>query len=220
MKKCMTWIALCICALFLLTACTGNSYSTIQPPNEKLSWGMTQAEVLEALGLSEDDVQKMNDTGTAWNLTPQQSGISTVADMHVTVEHGVRLYFGTYGDEDRLNYIELAVHASNGKDLEQNLTKTYGSPVSWETAQYWVSVDPNKTGSDADFGKLNEFELGTALQISSGQKKLYAVRPIIALGGTTEEPLIGYEKTVSQDSPADFILQFNAKTYLLAQYGS
>lgn len=208
---------LCFALLIPLVACQGNSYKEIEPPVEKLSWGMTCEEALKALSLEDDEVYKNNSDGTSWSLTYEQAGLGdSVAELTLSNAAGqsndIQLLFDAYNGTPRLTTIILSVHASGGKEVEEKLTKAYGKPTGSSPA-LWVSVDPNKDAAESDFEKVDEYTRGTILNTSGGELKLYAIRPTLYVPGYGTD-------SWSTDQEGDFTLQFSAKSYLLTQYGN
>ena len=216
LKKRLLPLILCLALLIPLAACQGGGYKEIEPPVEKLTWGMTQEEALKALSLEDDEIYKNNSDGTSWDLTYEQAGMGdSVAGLTLsnTPNHstGVNLLFNTYDGTPRLTTVILSVHASGGKEVEEKLTEAYGKPTG-STPALWISVDPNKAASESDFEKVDEYTRGTILQASNGELKLYALRPTLYAQGYGTD-------SWNANQEGDFTLRFSAESYLLTQYG-
>lgn len=216
LKKRLLPLVLCLALLIPLAACQGGGYKEIEPPVEKLTWGMTQEEALKALSLEDDEIYKNNSDGTSWDLTYEQAGMGdSVAGLTLstTPNHstGVNLLFNTYDGTPRLTTVILYVHASGGKEVEEKLTEAYGKPTG-STPALWISVDPNKAASESDFEKVDEYTRGTILQASNGELKLYALRPTLYAQGYGTD-------SWNANQEGDFTLRFSAESYLLTQYG-
>lgn len=216
LKKRLLPLVLCLALLIPLAACQGGGYKEIEPPVEKLNWGMTQEEALKALSLEDDEIYKNNSDGTSWDLTYEQAGMGdSVAGLTLstTPNHstGVNLLFNTYDGTPRLTTVILSVHASGGKEVEEKLTEAYGKPTG-PFPVLWISVDPNKAASESDFEKVDEYTRGTILQASNGELKLYALRPTLYAQGYGTD-------SWNANQEGDFTLRFSAESYLLTQYG-
>lgn len=216
LKKRLLPLVLCLALLIPLAACQGGGYKEIEPPVEKLNWGMTQEEALKALSLEDDEIYKNNSDGTSWDLTYEQAGMGdSVAGLTLSDAAGqnneVNLLFNTYDGTPRLTTVILSVHASGGKEVEEKLTEAYGKPAGSAPA-LWVSVDPNKSAAESDFEKVDEYTRGTILQASNGELKLYALRPTLYAQGYGTD-------SWNANQEGDFTLRFSAESYLLTQYG-
>lgn len=216
LKKRLLPLVLCLALLIPLAACQGGGYKEIEPPVEKLNWGMTQEEALKALSLEDDEIYKNNSDGTSWDLTYEQAGMGdSVAGLTLSDAAGqnneVNLLFNTYDGTPRLTTVILSVHASGGKEVEEKLTEAYGKPAGSAPA-LWVSVDPNKSAAESDFEKVDEYTRGTILQASNGELKLYALRPTLYAQGYGTD-------SWNANQEGEFTLRFSAEAYLLTQYG-
>ena len=132
LKKRLLPLVLCLALLIPLAACQGGGYKEIEPPVEKLNWGMTQEEALKALSLEDDEIYKNNSDGTSLDLTYEQAGMGdSVAGLTLSDAAGqnneVNLLFNTYDGAPRLTTVILSIHASGGKEAEEKLTEAFAA---------------------------------------------------------------------------------------------
>ena len=213
--KC-TVLCLVVLLLFSLVGCSGQNddgYSYIAPPCEKLEWGMIKEEVLSALELAPEDVG----SGTSWQLTYEQLGMKgKVAGLSLSDKvTPVTLGFGTFGDGvERLSFMVVQVHAENGEELYNALTKSYGTPVLYgpeEAKNYrWVSEDPEKGGGD--FASLEPQVINTLTDLSEGEQKAFVLLPVLKI-------VLNAKTYYESESPVEVPLFFDGKRPLTVLYG-
>lgn len=211
-------LCMAVLLLFSLAGCTqqaeSNSYKHIAPPCEKLEWGMTQEDVLEALELSPEDAGSTN----SWQLTYEQLGMKgKIAGLSLSEKVPVVvLGFSTFGDgEVRLSHMLVQVHAENGTELYDALTKAYGTPVLYgpeEGYNYrWVSEDPEKDGEEL-FASLEPVLINMLTDLSGGEQKAFVLQPVLKI-------VLNAKTYFEAESPMEVPLFFDGKRPLQVEYG-
>lgn len=160
-------LAVCMVAL-LCTACGGTNYKEIQCPVEKLTWGMTWEEVVEALALTGDEVEQATAGNTSPRLTlsPERVGLENgLCGLPPAVyqgegtDTGYRGVYLEFSQDDAgdlyLDRVWVRLLAADEEALAQALGKTYGKPVDTGT-NCWVSTDPKKQAGEGWFEQLPE----------------------------------------------------------------
>ena len=205
--------------LVLLAACQKSKSETmLQPPVEGLTWGMTQEETLAALGLEMDEIHVTSDAGNVWWLTPEQAGADTLAGLALYGnEPHVEVAFKAYAGVERLYNVAVNVQAENGPALKEALTAAYGEPYAGDWT-LWSGTDLTKNATKDDMEKLDEYDLGTALQITGGEQKLFPLRPFVTVQYMSFGD--GTGPVLESESTQRFRVLYRADTYLLSQYGS
>lgn len=213
--------AAAVVLLFIaLAACEETGPETmLQPPVEGLTWGMTQEEALEALGLEKESIYIASDGGNVWWLTPEQAGLEK-AELDGLALYGkephVEVYFTDYAGVERLSQVMTIVQTEGGPALREALTNVYGEPYEGDWA-VWSGTDLEKKASKTDVAKLDEYDLGMAKQMAGGEQKLFVVRPYITVDYFRFEDRNG---PVLLSDASSFLVRYRADMYLRSLYGS
>jgi len=213
-------VVVAVLLLAVLAACEKTGPETmLQPPVEGLTWGMTQEEALEALGLEKESIYIASDGGNVWWLTPEQAGLEK-AELDGLALYGkephVEVYFTDYAGVERLSQVMTIVQAEGGPALREALTNVYGEPYEGDWA-VWSGTDLEKKASKTDVAKLDEYDLGMAKQMAGGEQKLFVVRPYITVDYFRFEDRNG---PVLLSDASSFLVRYRADMYLRSLYGS
>ena len=167
-KKCVVWIALCICVLFLLTACQTGPSSRKEPipcPVKGLEWGMTVDEARTALqkaGVTEIREQEYGLDSYALELTYAQAealGLATLDGLPLDENShtAFSIQFYTTGDgTKRLNIVRVNAKVPTEEEhlvltkceelVDEALTKVYGE--SRESTSMWGTTGKTLTAEE------------------------------------------------------------------------
>ena len=170
MKKCTTWIALCLCILLLLTACqTGRASTSKEPipcPVKGLEWGMTVDEARTALqtaGVTEIREREYGPDTYALELTYAQAevlGLATLDGLPLDENGHTAFSIQFFAIKDGTKRLTLVLANAKVPTEEEHLvltkckelvnealTKVYGEP---QESSAWGTTGKTLTAEECE----------------------------------------------------------------------